>query len=76
MKKIIIGGIISLIGALWGIVILNIIANNMTSSWYTPPGRFLTTISEIGMTIPFIFSIILLIVGLLILGVEYLRKDE
>jgi hypothetical protein len=75
MKKVIIGAVITLIGSIWGLGILLFVGNHLVSSWYSPPGRFLTSLAESQMTLPFILSIILILLSLIILGIEYFRKD-
>lgn len=76
MKKVIIGGFLSLIGAIWGLGIIILAGNNLTSGWSTPPGRFLTTVIEIGMVIPMIMSLVFLLFGLFAMGTEYFKKDN
>ncbi len=75
MKKAMIGGFSALLGTIWGLAVILFAGNNLTSSWSTPPGRFLTTVSELGMTLPFSGSILLLVLGLLILGTEFFKKE-
>lgn len=76
MKKAIIGGSFSIVGALCYLAIMIFVGNNLVSGWGTPPGRFLTTVSETGMSFPFLVSICILVVGLAILTIEYLKKEE
>ena len=76
MKKAIIGGFLSLIGTIWGLAIIIFVGNNLTSSWQTPPGRFLTTVTESGMMIPMIMAFVFLSFGLIAMGIEYFRKDN
>lgn len=76
MKRTIIGGFLSLIGTIWGLAIVVFTGNNMTSSWSSPPGRFLTTIAETGMTFPTVLAFLLLGLGLVVMAVEYFRKEK
>ena len=76
VKKVIIGGFSSLIGTIWGLAITIFIANDLTSSWATPPGRFLTTVIESGMMIPMIISFVFLLFGLFAMGTEYFKKEN
>lgn len=76
MKRAIIGGFLSVIGTIWELAIIIFAGNNMVSSWPTPPGRFLTTISKTGMTFPMFIASLLLLLGLVIMGVEYFKKEE
>ena len=75
MKKTVIGGVLSLLGTIWGMAVLLYVGNNLVSGWATPPGRFLTTVLETGMTLPLLLSAVLLVLGLAAMGVEYFRKD-
>ena len=75
MKKTVIGGVLSLLGTIWGMAVLLYVGNNLVSGWATPPGRFLTTVLETGMTVPLLLSAVLLVLGLAAMGVEYFRKD-
>ena len=70
MKRVIIGGFLALIGTIWGVAILIFVGNNLVSSWYTPPGRFLTTLYRTGMVFPMSFALVLLLLGLVIMGIE------
>ena len=75
MKKTVIGGVLTLLGTIWGMAVLLYVGNNLVSGWATPPGRFLTTVLETGMTFPLLLSAVLLALGLAAMGVEYFRKD-
>ena len=76
MKRALIGGFISLLGTIWGLAIAVAASNNLVSSWATPPGRFLTTVSEMGFVPLFAMAIILVVLGLVIMAIEYFKKDE
>ncbi|WP_195276627.1 hypothetical protein [Anaerotruncus rubiinfantis] len=75
MKKVLIGGFISLIGSIWTLAITLLAANNLTSEWPTPPGRFLTTISEFGIMPYFVISIVFLLLGIVLMAIEYFKKE-
>ncbi|MGN0478703.1 MAG: hypothetical protein ACI4GO_04675 [Hominenteromicrobium sp.] len=75
MKRAFIGGMLSLLGTIWGMAVVLFVGNNMTSAWSTPPGRFLTTVAETGMTLPFAVAVFLGVLGLVIMGIEYFKKD-
>lgn len=75
MKRVFIGGFISLIGSIWTLAVVMLAANNLTSGWATPPGRFLTTISDLNMTALFVISVILVVLGIVLMLIEYFRKD-
>ena len=76
MKRALIGGFLSLIGTIWALAVIIFVGNNLVSGWSTPPGRFMTTVTETGMTFPLTVSIILLLLGLVIMGIEYFRKEK
>lgn len=76
MKRALIGGFISLLGTIWGLAIALAAANNLVSGWTTPPGRFLTTVAEMGFVPLFAMAIILIVLGLVIMAIEYFKKDE
>lgn len=75
MKRVIICCFLSLIGTLGDLAVFIACANNMVSGWGTPPGRFLTTVSELGMTSLLVISNIILVLGLIAMAVEYFRKE-
>ena len=76
MKKIIIGCFLSTIGVIGNLVMLLSIRDYVAMEWSTPPGRFITTVVDMGMGIPFIVSTFFLILGFLILAIEYFRVEE
>ena len=75
MKKVVIGGFLSLIGSIWTLAIVFIAGNNLVSSW-TTPGRWLTTISDLDLTFFFAVSILLTIIGILTMVVEYFKEEK
>lgn len=76
MKRALIGGFIALIGSIWTLAIIMTAANNLVSEWATPPGRLLTTISELYMTPFFVISIAFVVLGIVLMLIEYFRKDN
>ena len=76
MKRVLIGGFLMLIGTIWGLAICIFYGMNLTDAWPTPPGRFLTTVSETGMTLPFVLAIVFIVLGFAIFVKEYFTKDE
>lgn len=76
MKRALIGGFLSLLGTIWGLAVIVFASNNLVSGWSTPPGRFMTTVLETGMSVPLGLAIVLLVSGLLIMAVEYFRRDN
>lgn len=76
MKRALIGGFVSLLGSIWTLAISLVAAGNLTSEWHTPPGRFITTVMEMGMMPFFVISIVLLLLGIVIMVIEYFKKDN
>lgn len=75
MKKVMIGGFLSLIGSIWALAIIFIAGNNLVSGWATPPGRFLTTVLQLDLMRVFALSIVLVILGIGIMVVEFFRQE-
>lgn len=75
MKRVVIGGFLSLTGTIWGLAVLILASKNLVSSWSTPPGRLLSTVSQQGMGWALFLALALLALGLVILGIEYFKKD-
>ena len=77
MKRVLIGGFFSLIGMLGVLSVFLAAAANMQvlSGWTTPPGRFLSAVSELGFTPILVFSCIVLLTGFVLMGIEYFRKE-
>lgn len=76
MKRAFIGGFFALIGSIWALAIAFLASNNLTSGWSTPPGRFLTTVSELNLTAFFVIAVVFLLLGVVMMVVEYFRKDD
>lgn len=76
MKRVLVGGFISLIGSIWALAIFVLAANNMASEWSRSIGRFLTTISELNMTFLFVISIAFVVLGIVLMLIEYFRKEK
>ena len=49
---------------------------NLVSGWATPPGRFLTTVSQMGFVPLFAAAIVLVVLGRVIMAIEYFKKGE
>lgn len=75
MKKALIGGFLSLLSSLWLIAFYFCILNNMVTSYFTPPGRFISTINTLGLAIPILIAIVFLILGIIIMIIEFFNKD-
>ena len=76
MKRAIIGGFVSLIGSIWSLAVI-ISANNYSiDGWTTPPGKLLTQIAQSNLTLWFAASVILVLLGIILMAVEFFRKDK
>ena len=76
MKRVLIGGFLSLIGSIWAMAVMFVAGNNLTSRWDTPPGRFMTTVAELGLTEVFGMAILLVVLGIVVMLVELVRRDR
>ena len=76
MKRAIIGGFVSLVGSIWALAVI-ISANNYSiDGWTTPPGKLLTQIARSDLIPWFVVSLILVLLGIILMAVEYFRKDK
>ena len=76
MKKVLIGGFLSLTGSIWAMMVMFVAGNNLTSGWSTPPGRFMTTVAEMGMSEVFGMAILFVVLGIVIMMVGLFRRDK
>lgn len=76
MKKVLIGGFVALIGSIWALAVIFLAGNDLVSGWTTPPGRFLTAVIQMDLLPVFIFAVILVLAGLVILAAELFRKEK
>ena len=76
MKRVMIGGFLSLIGSIWTLAVMFAASNNLVSSWATQPGRFLTTVSQMGLIPIFVIAIFIVVFGLLILAIEFFKREK
>ena len=76
MKRALIGGFISLIGSIWALAITLLAVNDLVDAWSTPPGRFLTTVSELHLMVFFVISVVLVVLGIILMVIEYFRKEN
>lgn len=74
MKRAFIGAWLALLGTIWGIGIIIAASQMLVDSWITSMGRFMSTILERGLMIPFVLSILFVLIGLVIMAVEYFKK--
>lgn len=76
MKRAIIGGFISLIGSIWTLAVIISASNYTINGWSTPLGKLLTQIAESDLTLWFGISIALVVLGIVVMIIEYFRKDS
>lgn len=76
MKRALIGGFLALVGSIWGAAIFIACGMNLVSGWSTPPGRFLSTVSEIGLSWQLVLAVIVTLAGLVILVKEYFTRNK
>ena len=78
MKRSLIGVFLSLVGSIWAIAILLAGATYVpnVNEWSTPPGRYLTGIIEMGLIVPLVVGVLLLVLGLVILAIEFFKKEN
>ena len=75
MKRTIIGCFLTAIGAISSLLLMLIASQNLVDSWVTSMGRLMSTIAKFNLMFPFVLSVVLFGLGLVILGVEYFKKD-
>ena len=56
--------------------VLFVAGSNLTSGWTTPPGRFMTTVAEMGLSEVFGMAILFVVLGIVIMMVELFRRDK
>ena len=76
MKRALIGGFISLVGSIWSLAVISAANNYSIDGWTTPPGKLLTQISQSNLTLWFAVSILLVLLGIILMAVEFFRKDK
>ena len=76
MKRAIIGGFISLIGSIWTLAVIISANNYAIDGWSTPPGKLLMQITESNLTVWFGVSIAMVVLGIVLMAIEYFKKDN
>lgn len=74
MKKVIIGGFLAVVSSIWAIAIGAYVQFNLVSDW--SGSRFWSSASQLGVILPLILSLIILALGIVIMFIEYFRKDR
>ena len=73
MKRALIGGFMALLGTIWGAGVI-IAASQMLVDHWGSAGRLMTTIIERQLMFPAVISVLFILLGLVIMGVEYFKK--
>lgn len=76
MKRAIIGGFISLIGSIWVLAIIISANNYAINGWATPPGKLITQMIESNLMVWFGISVITIVLGIVLMIIEYFKKDN
>lgn len=76
MKRAIIGGFLSLVGSIWALAVLLCANSHAIGGWATPPGKLITQLNESGFTPWFTASIIVTALGIVLMAIEYFRKER
>ena len=74
MKRVLIGCFMALLGTLWGAGVMYAASQMLVTSWDPSVGRLMTTILEQGLLLPFVIAALFLMLGLVIMAVEYFKK--
>lgn len=75
LKRVLIGGFLSLIGSVWGLAIVISANSYIINGWSKPPGKLLTQISESNLMAGFVISVALVVLGIVLMAVEFFRKN-
>lgn len=76
MKKLIIGMFLSTLGTTGILVTISCAAAHLMDSWNPALGRYLSTLVDLGLAPWLIVYSIVFVMGLLIIRVEYYKKEE
>lgn len=76
LKRAIIGGFISLIGSIWVLAIIISANNYAINGWATPPGKLITQMIESNLMVWFGISVITIVLGIVLMIIEYFKKDN
>ena len=76
LKRAIIGGFISLIGSIWVLAIIISANNYAINGWTTPPGKLITQMIESNLMVWFGISVATIVLGIVLLIIEYFKKDN
>lgn len=76
MKRAMIGGFLSIVGSIWALAAVIAANGYFVEGWADPPGKLLTQMSESGLLVWFTVSVGTVLLGLVLMAAEYVRKDD
>ena len=62
--------------SIWALAIGFIAGNNLVTSWDTELGRFWSTVIDMNLMVLFVFSVVLIVLGIVLMMVELFRKEK
>lgn len=71
-----IGGFLSIVGSIWALAAVIAANGYFVEGWADPPGKLLTQMSESGLLVWFVVSVGTVLLGLILMAAEYVRKDD
>lgn len=74
MKKTVIGAVLAFVSSLWAIVIGIYVQKNLIMEWYG--NRFWASAVDRDVAVPLVAALLILGLSLVILGVEFFRKEK
>ena len=74
MKKTIIGEILAIVSSIWAIAIGAYVQMNLVSSWSS--SRFWSSALELGVVVPLTIALTILALSIVIIAIEYFRKER
>ena len=76
MKRAIIGGFISIIGSVWALAVIISANSYAIDGWTTPPGKLFDSDNGTNLVVWFGASIATVVLGIILMAIEYFRKDN
>lgn len=74
LKRALIGGWLALLGTIWGAGVIIAASQMLVDSWDPVIGRFLATILDRQLIIPFVIAALFLLLGLVSMAVEFFKE--
>lgn len=74
MKRTLIGCWLALLGTIWGAGVIIAASQMLVDSWNPSIGRLMTTILERQLLFPAIISALFVVLGLMIMAIEFFKK--